>query len=559
MSHPTASRRISILREEVARKIAAGEVIDRPLSVVRELLDNSLDAGARSVDVHLEAGGIGRVRVVDDGAGMVEEDLALCWQPHATSKIEREDDLLAITSLGFRGEALSSMAVASRLEITSSVGGGAPGHRLVVRGGLQERLEPCEARPGTVAEVSELFFNYPARRRFLRSTSAEAALCRGVFVDRAIAFPDVAFRLYMDGTLRLTLPAASRVERIALCYDLDPRLLGEAAGKGVGCAVEVVAALPEARRRDRRLLQCFVNRRRVQEFPLLQALEYGYQGLVPGGWHPVAFAFLSINPELVDCNIHPTKKEVRLRNLPEAHRAVVEAVQSFLGRRTAAAPASESASARGAPPLSLGRQAPTDAPQETAAPLSPLAADAGAVGERYLGQLYGVFLAFELPDRMVLLDQHAAHERIIYEEIVHHAPRTQELLFPVSFDVSEDEDRWLAGRIADLASVGIVARRVGRGAWEIGGLDPLLGPLGQGAIVEVVREALGDERRWRERLLATMACRLAIKEGDPVDGPAALRLLRAARRLPEPRCPHGRPIWHEIERERLFRLVDRTP
>ncbi len=561
------SRRISILREEVARKIAAGEVIDRPLSIVRELVDNSLDAGARSIDVYLEAGGIGRVRVVDDGLGMAPEDLELCWQPHATSKIEHEDDLLAITSLGFRGEALSSMAVASRLEVVSATGAEGPaggGHRLVVRGGRAEPLEPWQARRGTVADVSELFFNYPARRRFLRSASAEASLCRAILVDRAIAFPEVAFRLYLDGAERLSLPASSRLERIAICCDLDPKLLGESTGKGSGCVVSLAAALPEVRRRDRRLLQCFVNRRRVQEFSLLQAIEYGFQGFVPGGWHPVAFAFLEVPPDLVDCNIHPTKKEVKLRNLPEAHRAAVEAAQSFLRARTPGAGAVSHPSAAAVAPLPGGSPAPAAGGSRPAAyPLPegeilPRGAEAGEepVG-RYVGQLFGVFLVFELPDRAVLLDQHAAHERLIYEEIRGRAPRVQDLLFPLAFDASEDEDRRLAGRVQELAEVGVAVRRVGARAWEIAGLEPRLEPLGAGDIVEVVREALREERKWRERLLATAACRLAIKEGDPVDAATARSLLRGALQLAEPRCPHGRPIWHVMERSQLFRLVDR--
>ena len=180
------SRRIRILRDEVSRKIAAGEVIDRPFSIVRELLDNAIDAGARSIDVYLEGGGLARIRVVDDGAGMDEDDLALCWQPHATSKIETEDDLLRATSLGFRGEALSSIALCSRLVMVSCTDDGEPAHRLEVQGGRRICAGAGQGRRGTVVDVSELFFNYPARRKFLRSASAESGLCRSIVVDRAV-------------------------------------------------------------------------------------------------------------------------------------------------------------------------------------------------------------------------------------------------------------------------------------------------------------------------------------------------------------------------------------
>ena len=354
MKQAGASRRISVLREEVSRKIAAGEVIDRPLSIVRELLDNALDAGSASVDVHLARGGLDLVRVVDDGAGMDRDDLSRCWLPHATSKIETEEDLLEVTSLGFRGEALSSMATASRLEIVSCPPEGVA-HRLVVRGGKQELLEPCQGRRGTVVDVSELFFNYPARKRFLRSPSAEAGLSRSVFLDRAAAFPGVAFRLFADGALRLSLPATDHVQRISLCHDLDSRLLGTAEVRGEGFTVRLVAASPDGRRTDRRLVQAFVNNRRVQEFSLVQAVEFGFQGYLPGGYHPVAFVFVDIDPSLVDFNIHPAKKEVRFRTLPEVHRAVVSATRMFLaGRASVPVARDEPAGPRG----SDGRQDP---------------------------------------------------------------------------------------------------------------------------------------------------------------------------------------------------------
>src|SRR5208337_3846374 len=249
------------------RKIAAGEVIDRPFSIVRELLDNAIDAGAEAIDVHLEAGGLSRVRVVDDGAGMPPDDLALCWQPHATSKIETEDDLLRVTSLGFRGEALSSIAVCSCLEVVSCTGGTEPAHRLGVRGGRQVNMEACQGRKGTVVDVTELFYNYPARKKFLRSVSAESGLCRAVFIDRAVAHPGIAFRLFIDNEMKLSLPAAQPIDRIGLAYGqlLDSRMLGTAGVEGGAFSVRIIAGRPELRRRDRKLLQCFVNGRRVSE------------------------------------------------------------------------------------------------------------------------------------------------------------------------------------------------------------------------------------------------------------------------------------------------------
>ncbi|MGA2381584.1 MAG: DNA mismatch repair endonuclease MutL [Spirochaetia bacterium] len=549
------SRKIRILRDEVSRKIAAGEVIDRPFSIVRELLDNAIDAGALSVDVYLEGGGLSRIRVVDDGAGMDEADLALCSQPHATSKIETEDDLQHATSLGFRGEALSSIALCSRMVMVSCNDAGAPAHRLEVRGGKQVALEKALGRRGTIVDVSELFFNYPARKKFLRSASAESGLCRSIFVDRAVAHPGVSFRLFSDDQVKQSLPPAAPVERIARAYDhlLDPRHLAEASERGEGFTVRIIAGSPELRRRDRKLLQCFVNRRRVTEFALLQAAEFGFAGYVPGGWHPAAFVFVEIDPSLVDFNIHPAKKEVRFRNLPDVHRAVVAAVRKMLEPR---APNPEETLPR-ASGVASGFHGKQERPifSLSFSPDPPGPASGAGGGIRFLGQVFGVFLVFELPGRMLVLDQHAAHERILYERLAARAPAMQEMLFPLCFDVTDEEERRLMEAREELEEIGIGLKRAGARAMEVSALAADLKPLPEADLVEMVRGVGGE--RWRHSLLATAACRLALKEGDPVDPVTARELCAQALQLTVPRCPHGRPIWHELREESLLRLVDR--
>jgi DNA mismatch repair protein MutL len=572
-----ASRRIRILRDEVSRKIAAGEVIDRPLSIVRELLDNSLDAGSSSIEAYLEGGGITRVRVADDGEGMGREDLELCWQPHATSKIETEDDLLTVRSLGFRGEALSSIAVAARLEIVSARGEGEAG-RLVVRGGRGAAVEPWRGRKGTVVDVSELFFDFPARKRFLKSSSAESALCRSVLVDRAVSRPDVAFRLFTDGELRLFLPPASRAERIGQCYaslGLDARVLGTGSATGAGFTVSVLAADPGVRRRDRKLLQAFVNGRRVPEYSLLQAAEYGFAGFVPGGWFPAAFVFVDIDPALVDFNIHPAKKEVRFRSLPEVHSAVVRAVRERLGTgpggaRAPSTAAPEREGAQAFPILPGGAPRPQPAaggPPPHGFPSRPAGAPDGRGGAdafsqgvlpRFLGQAFGVFLLFELGDRLILLDQHAAHEKTIFDALFSSAPpQAQELLFPVSFDTSREEAERLDSRAEDLQEMGIAVRRAGRGTWEVTALSPAFSALPEDALVGILRSSAAAGEGWARGLAAGAACRMAMKEGDPVDPVTAVELMRRALDMEVPRCPHGRPLWHEIGRKELYRRVDR--
>ena len=558
MSDPIPrSRRIHFLRDEVFRKIAAGEVIDRPFSIVRELLDNAIDAGSSSIDVHLEAGGLSRVRVVDDGAGMDCDDLSLCWQPHTTSKIDSEDDLLRVTSLGFRGEALASIALCSKLEVVSKGQGAGPAYRLEVREGRQQSLEPCQGRPGTTVDVSELFFNYPARRKFLRSASAESGLCRSAFLDKAVAHPAIAFRLFIDGALKISLPPGAAGQRISLAYGplfgTAPLAVSESSGPGF--TVSVVAGDREVRRRDRRLLQAFVNGRRVFEFALLQAAEFGFAGAVPGGWHPVAFIFIRIDPSLVDFNIHPAKKEVRFRNLSDVHHAVVEAARQQIAAEPASATTvslftSAASREHAARHIHVGRELTLPlAPDPVPSPPN------DGAGIRFLGQVFGVFLVFELPDRLVILDQHAAHERILFERLSVRAPEMQEMLFPLCFDVSEEEESRLETAGAELIGLGVELRKAGARAFEVTALAEHFAMIPEEALIELIRGVGGAE--WQYAFRATAACRMAIKEGDRVDPVTARELCAQALELPVPRCPHGRPIWHQLSEESLRKLVDR--
>jgi DNA mismatch repair protein MutL len=564
---PSSSRRIKILRDDVSRKIAAGEVIDRPFSIVRELLDNAIDAGASSIDVHLEAGGISRVRVVDDGSGMTRGDLELCWQPHATSKIVSADDLLTVTSLGFRGEALSSMAVAARLEIVSAVGDESAANRVIVRGGKFLGIESCQGKRGTTVDVSELFFDFPARRKFLKGSSAESALCRTAFTDRALAHPRMAFRLFADGALKSFLPACGEPERIASAVGqgLDARALASGKADGAGFSVRVVAGDPEIRRRDRRLIQVFVNRRRVPEFSLIQAAEFGFAGYVPGGWYPVAFVFVEIDPSLVDFNIHPAKKEVRFRSLPEVHSAVVRAVRSILGGRvfsTVSAGKADSSppdlSFTTRPDKSMGGKSEATGSMIAPGERLPKATPEG-MPARFLGQVFGVFLIFELEDKLLFLDQHAAHEKLIFERLSRVGPPSlQELLIPLVFDVSEDEGAKIAGRMDGFAEIGVRIGQKTPCTFEITSLSVDFSLLPEADLIEAVKGSLDAGEEWKRDVRARAACRLAIKEGDPVDPVTAAELLRGALELPNPRCPHGRPIWHELPKSELYALVDRA-
>lgn len=329
---PSPNRgRIKVLSEAVARRIAAGEVIDRPNAVVRELLDNSLDAGATQIDLRIAGGGNERVAVTDDGVGMDAEDLSKCYLSHATSKISSDRDLDQVRTMGFRGEALSAVAHVAKLDIRSRPADG-DGHRLVVHAGSVIALEPQACAAGTTVTVDDLFYQLPARKRFLKRAQSESAAVRSVMLDKALPFPDVSFRLFAQEEMRLHLPASSALERIALAYPnyLEPARMQELTTEGEGFRIQLFAGDPTDARNDRRALQVFVNRRRVWEYALLQAVEYAYQEYVHGGLHPIAYLFLDIDPQLVDFNIHPAKREVKIRCLSEVHRAVVHLLSGYL-------------------------------------------------------------------------------------------------------------------------------------------------------------------------------------------------------------------------------------
>jgi DNA mismatch repair protein MutL len=607
---------ILILPPEEARKIAAGEVIDRPAALVRELLDNAIDAGAQTIEVAIEEGGIRRTEVSDDGSGMTREDLEICWQTHATSKIRSLADLDTAETLGFRGEALAATAAVCRLEIlTSTVGGEA--WRLETGGGSQLRISPANRVKGSTVRATGLFDMVPARKRFLKREGSEALLCRQSLIEKALAFFTLNFRFIQDGKLKIFLPkAATRWERFsaAILNNRDGGFLHEISLQEPGFSVSLVIGGPELYRQDRRQQFIFANGRRIQDFSLLQALEYGVQGWFPNGTHPLGAVYVDIDPALADFNIHPAKREVRFKDSGAIHHAITTALRDFMRRRGIAglrAPRDETrqrefggfspalplaAGKRAYPPegqgfrgglfgeresASLAMKALLEDPPDfvlrpgrswregagvsEAIPDYGLSAGEGGGGQkprppalRLAGRLFGLFILIEGGERLFIIDQHAAHERILFDRFLSKAIPVQELLVPIPFSTgSEEEDRFLSLRRGELKKLGVVIEGEARGEWRIEAL-PTDWRLGDADTVEEILKLriAGEDmaRRWA----ATLSCHGAIKDGDYLDDASALALAEAALALPEPRCPHGRPIWTEISREDLFRAVRRS-
>ena len=325
------------LDAEVARKIAAGEVIDRPNAIVRELMDNSIDSGAKTITVEISGGGIEKIRIVDDGCGMTKEDLQNCARPHATSKISSEIDLLNLTTLGFRGEALSSIATVSRLSITSG------GWKMRASITEDHILEPQANITGTIVQSEGLFENFPARRQFLKRPATEALMCKNTFIEKTLAHPEIAFRFIQDGEIKIDLPQnQSLKERFVMANGLlqYEELFFEISKKSSfsseNCewSFNVIIGEPAVSRPSKKDIEIFANGRKIQEYSLVQAVEYGCQGFFPNGTYPVAGVFVHVRPDLIDFNIHPAKKEARFYDISDLHHGLSSTIKDFFKKYT---------------------------------------------------------------------------------------------------------------------------------------------------------------------------------------------------------------------------------
>lgn len=609
-------RPIKKLPPEVARKIAAGEVIDRPAAVIRELIDNSIDAGATKISVEIDGGGIDRIRVTDNGCGMTANDLSICTQTHTTSKIAAEDDLLSLATLGFRGEALSSIQAVSRLEITTTRDGREAwklelGH-----------MKPDRLHVGTIVSIEDLFGNFPARRQFLKRASAETLLCRQIFTEKALAWPEIEFRFSVDGAQKLMLAPESTLRERALAA-LSPKesesFFHEIHGSGEGFSFTAVLGSPDVVRADRRDLMIFVNGRRIMEYSLLQAMEYGCEGHFPNGGHPFGFLFVTIDPSLVDFNIHPAKREARFRDIGVLHHAVSSTIRDFFRRYTIATltrgedatagahelfsadggdasrggygrspsgtsghaydrpradyagkpdfrPINEDKSRWSGPSCERSDGYVTDLANAAAgsgwhadAPESTVPTGVSATPEiKYLGQVFNTFLAVEKNNLFYLIDQHAAHERILYDDLFLRTNERQELLVPYRIETdSEKYDAWLSSMRESIADAGFTLESDGDGFWQVTSV-PARWMGTQADLENDLLDSAKDPASFMSHLYATSACRAACKAGDALDDGTALSLVMRAFALAEPVCPHGRPLWIMMSQDELFARIKRT-
>lgn len=669
--------RIRLLSEQVANQIAAGEVIERPASIVKELVENSLDAGAARILVEIQAGGRSLVRVTDDGSGMNRDEALLCLERHATSKISRAEDLAVIATMGFRGEALPSIASVSRFTLTTRERDQAApeGTQVVVNGGRIMAVKAAGCAPGTSVEVRQLFFNLPARRKFLRTEETEAAHIQHYLTLAALAFPHVAFTFLKDGRTVWQLPAqrsgAAPTEQLTALRERIRALLGEVklvavdftatiagggesldetesfetalpgpppAGAGARSQLRVWGWLgaPGVSRANRQDQHVFVNRRPVENRGVNFALLEGYHTALMKGRYPVGCLFLEIDPAAVDVNIHPTKREVKFHREREVSRAVAEAVRQALLTFHQSGPAvAEPDLMRrnivgSAAPLAVGRdltlprelttpplphfsspppvavsRAPAPgalkmgfapARPEAARPLVPLppaaappenggkeaprapesspAAGAAvpllAVPLRLVGVIGRLYVVLESDRGLVLLDQHAAHERILFEQMLTRLERkelapSQKLLLPETVELSPRDASFLRGQLELLTRLGVGLSEFGEQTFLLDALPPFV-KVGDARqfMLDLVDElkAAGqgiNSARLGEAVVAKTVCRHAVKANDPLAGPELENLVADLRHCAMPyTCPHGRPTLIELDYRELERKFGRA-
>jgi len=562
--------RIRILAPQVAAQIAAGEVITRPWAVVKELVENALDAGARTITVEIEEGGRGRIRVVDDGCGMTPEEAVLSLERHATSKLRRETDLLNISTLGFRGEALPSIAAVSRLEMITCPPGQTGGYRLVAVAGEIEESSPWSAAPGTQVTVSQLYFNTPARRKFLRSRQAEQAHMVEGLRHLALGYPEVHLQLLTPSrTLLAAAAPQTLVERVAaiLGGEVAAHLLPFSLDSGP-IRVEGLLSPPDFSLASNRFQVFLVNGRVVQDRILGAVLREAYQGLLPKGRHPAVIVRLELPPDQVDVNVHPAKVEVRFQDSSRIYALLLSALRQGLGgereepRYTVTwHPGSLTrAQEAGAPaPLPLGGvqtpPVPTWEPATGPAPPLPLASVSWRFQDLLLiGQFAATYILAQCPEGLVLIDQHAAHERVLYELLqAADAPARQPLLFPRVIEVPPAQAGWLQNNLEHLAQAGLELEPFGGASFLITAAPPCLAQADlEAAVLETV-EALAplksatQPQTVLEQARLYLACRGAIKAGQELQREEMQALLKQLDELRvSSHCPHGRPLWRLI-------------
>jgi len=596
------SKRIVVLSEEVANQIAAGEVVERPASVVKELVENSIDANATDVRVELTRGGCESIRIIDNGSGIEREDVALVFERHATSKITKLDDIYFAGSFGFRGEAMASIASIARVELLTRRPEDLAGTRALAQAGAISEISPAGCRTGTQITITDIFANVPARRKFLKTEATEQAACLDAITRLALAHPEVRFTATADGREVFAAPATGNVtERIAMVLGEDfTAHCREISGQKDALRLRGYISTPQYTRSNSKHIFLFVNSRFIRDNTLTHALLSAYRQVIEPRRYPAAVLFMDVPGEEVDVNVHPAKLEVRFRNSRDVYDLVSKTVAQALAsaqkapdafayrltpRETASASSGfwrpkASYPAADRPTEVFSRQAMQQAIDEDLfartgikEPDVPLFAEETPSGKKitfadrtYLGQFAGTYLVFSGADGLMLIDQHAAHERIILERLKSSSNSRgigQQLLMPEVVSLPPAQISLFEEALQMLSDIGLDVEVFGRDAVVVKSLPASLPDISPREMISDLADQLADQQaapslvERRDKILASLACRAAVKANASLSADEVAALCRDLEQTPfNATCPHGRPVsihFSLYEIERLFK------
>ncbi|WP_024654052.1 DNA mismatch repair endonuclease MutL [Borrelia persica] len=608
--------KIKFLDKILVQKIAAGEAIDRPCSILRELLDNAIDSGADKIEIFIEEGGIKRILITDNGSGISKEDLKICYLPHTTSKISEEQDLERIQTLGFRGEALSSIAICSNLIITSSTTG-EDSYQIEIENGIEKYLKKQSAINGTMVDVTNLFYNFPARKRFLKKDSIETKMCLKVFEEKAVTHPGIDFKLSINNELKKVYFKESLTDRVQSVYGeiIENNKFGKIEAEYEHVKMKIFFAPPTFSKKDRRNIKIFVNRRPVEEKTLSEAIINGHSKILTCKNFPICYLFLEVDTQHVDFNIHPQKKEVRFFNLPFLPKQISNNINEFFDRE-------QQEILQDYNNVIIKRQLTNDAhllhsendltnsnfkaykitqnealildkPQNNK--ITNIIEDKIQFAKqtlqkdkpsfkhhiqniflktstipnnfqksikkhefKYMGQLFSEFLIVEKDNELYFIDQHALHEKIIYQTLINSEKTIQKLLIPIEFQVEhEDKDKILTSELEEYKKIDIIVTKTKEQTYRLESIPNICNKY-ENTIIQFLKTRKSKIIDSLEaELYATLACRQAIKRNDTISLEFSQFLINEFFNLKLKHCPHGRKIYHKITKSELEKSVNR--
>lgn len=609
--------KIRFLDKYLVQKIAAGESIDRPCSILRELLDNSIDSGATKIEVFLEEGGIHKILIIDNGSGISKEDLKICYLPHTTSKISSEEDLRKIETLGFRGEALSSIAICSNISITSSTTGN-ESYQIEVENGIKKCFKKQPAINGTIVNVTKIFHNFPARKRFLKQEPIETKMCLKVLEEKIITHPEINFEINLNQKLRKIYFKESLIDRVQNVYGnvIENNKFKVLKKEHENIKIELFLAPYNFSKKSKRHIKTFVNRRPIDQKDLLEAITNGHSRIISPGNFPICYLFLEINPEYIDFNVHPQKKEVRFFNLPFLFKLISDNINNFFDKDInhyneivikRQLTDDDNLIEMINQPKNLNQTNTYDITQNKNLEIEHIAnelskniiqSDIGLkrynsiiqnrpsfkenitnifsdnflefeepqnknekeeIKFNYIGQIFSEFLIVEKVNEIYFIDQHAVHEKIIYEKLRNSKKTVQKLLIPIEFTIVDKSiEEIIDSEIEEYKKMDIIISKIGPKKYQLESIPNICNQYENTLINFFQSRKSRTINSLESDLYATIACRKAVKTNDILSLEFSKFLIDEFFKLEIKHCPHGRKIYYKISKFELEKKVARA-